>query len=625
VQELDAILTDARRCLAAGDADGAWRWLRVLLHHGAVRSFHLETVGRLLAEWSGPLPTTVRAVRLALVGTYTTEPLAHALRCAACREGVFARVYEAPFGALEAEILNPASGLYREPCDLVVLALNAAALTHLPPAAADAEAVAAAVRDQVAHFQLLWSTLQARLACPVLQHVPEPRGRSYIGPAERAWPAGPDAWVSAVSAGCFAAAPPAVHWLDTAGLAQNVGLEQWFDDRLYFHGKYGFNPRFLDRYADLLGGMLRVVFGRTKKCLVTDLDNTLWGGVVGDDGWAGVALGPETAAGEAHQAFCSYLRDLSRRGVMLAVCSKNDPAFAREVFTRHPAMPLRVADFAAFHCSWQDKVTGLRTLASELNIALEHMAFVDDNLAECELIRQQLPDVSVLSLDGDPSTFIARVERRHWFDVGVVTGEDRLRAASYLGRNQAAALRSVATDLPTYLTSLDMHARCAVAQAVDRPRLAQMEMKTNQFNLTTRRYDEAQLAELQARPDVRVLACWLRDRFADHGLVASAILVGEGPDWRIDSWLMSCRVFSRTLEQAMLNVMAAQARQAGARRLVGQYLPTDRNGVVKDLFAQLGFTCEPGPGPEPRWVLPLDPPPALPTFVTLADEATPVS
>jgi FkbH-like protein len=624
---LSDILAEAGRLRLAGRPADALAALRDGLAGAVLKSNDYELCGRFVLDVlaGGPAAAPWPVLSIAVLGNYTTSNVAHAIRTMLLLEGFLADVYEAEYGVYRQEILDPASRLYQRPRDLVVLALGTRGAPDLMEALRTPGSAAGLADRMEADLQACWNALHARLACPVIQHTFEPLARSYVGPGEQGLEDAPDRVVTELAAHLRRSAPPFVYWLDTAGLSALVGHRNWTDLRLYYHGKFVLSPRAITAYAPAFLGLFRALWGRSRKCLVLDLDNTLWGGVVGDDGVAGIQLGPDTAAGEGYRAFCDYLLGLQRRGILLAVCSKNEERIARSVFETHPHMPLRLTDFSAFHCSWEDKPRHVSAIARELNLGLAHLAFFDDNPAECALMRSQLPEVTVLQAPADPALLVSTLDDAHLFDLVQVSAEDRLRAASYAGRQAAESLRASAGSVDDYLGGLDMQAICRPATAADTARLAQMEKKTNQFNFTTRRYDEAQLAELQARPDVRVLACWLRDRFADHGLVASAILVGEGADWRIDSWLMSCRVFSRTLEHAMVNAMAHHARQAGARRLVGQYLPTERNGVVKDLFAQLGFTCEPGPGPEPRWVLPLDPPPALPTFVTLADEATPVS
>jgi FkbH-like protein len=327
---------------------------------------------------------------------------------------------------------------------------------------------------------------------------------------------------------------------------------------------------------------------RAKKVLVLDLDNTLWGGVIGDDGVDGIKLGSASPAGEAFEDWQRYVKALGERGVILAVCSKNDPAIAETAFT-HPNSALQRSDFAAFECSWNDKAGGLRRIAKDLNVGLDSFVFCDDNPAECDLVRQELPEVAVVFLGADPAAFIDLFDAGHWFDMEAYTQEDLGRATAYTARAAALAEQAEVTDIGGYLTGLGMKARLSRPEEADIARVAQLELKTNQFNVTTRRYSEAQLRGFMARNDAVVLSFKLADKFGDHGLTSTLVAFHEDDTMRIDSWLMSCRVFSRSAEQYMLRGLIEIAEGLGAKRLVGEYLPTPKNVVVADLYPRLGF------------------------------------
>ena len=334
--------------------------------------------------------------------------------------------------------------------------------------------------------------------------------------------------------------------------------------------------------------------GLSSKCLVLDLDNTLWGGVIGDDGMAGIVIGQGSALGEAFVAFQHYARDLSRRGVILAVSSKNDDANAREPFENHPEMTLRMDDIACFAANWSDKASNIRSIASRLNIGLDSLVFVDDNPFERNLVRRELPMVAVPEVGDDPAYFARILADAGYFEGLAVTADDRLRHESYRGNIQRESLREASTDLPAYLRSLQMRLVWRRFDRLGLSRIVQLMNKTNQFNLTTRRVTED---EIRARTnDPRALGLQLRltDRFGDNGIIAivSGHLVEGGADFTIDDWLMSCRVLGRQVEQATLNLLAAQARQLGAGRLVGDYIPTAKNEMVRDHYTRLGFALE---------------------------------
>ncbi len=556
-----------------------------------LKAFEVDQVAGQLARVKESLDpeTSIPEWRVALLSNSTVTPLANAVRAGAVRWRVFADVHEGTFDAVAQDILDPGSALYAAPRDAVILAFNHRFISRWPDAGETESVVDAIIASEVSRHEALWNGLRKRLQCPVLQHTIEPLGRDYVGVAEAAHPWSPDAFIARLNAALKQAAPEFVYWVDTARLATQAGLREWHDWRIGYAGRFAFSPRFLDDYGRLVAGMLAALYGATRKCLVLDLDNTLWGGVVGDDGVEGIELGPGSPGGEAYEGFCRYLLALKARGIALAVCSRNDERIARSVFETHPAMPLRVDDFAEFVCSWDDKAAGLARIASRLNLAPAHLAFVDDNPAECDRVGEALRDIGVLRLEGDPSTFIDQLERTRWFTSVRYSAEDNLRAASYASREKASELLAQAGTLEEFLAGLEMRAEFFLATPSDLPRLAQMEAKTNQFNVTTKRLTENDLCGLLERADRAVYACKLRDRFADHGLVSSVIVSRNGDEWVIDGWVMSCRVFSRTLEQFICNRLAEAALLAGATSIVGCYAPTERNGVVRDLYKQLGF------------------------------------
>jgi len=571
--------------------DSLWR-PTVALPQLFAGSQALEAPGA-LAGWTGSVQ------RLAVVSSLTADFIAKAVACAVFREGIFPQLYTGLYGAYVQEVLDHSSGLHAFNPDAVVLALDwRDVFSELPIGAPDADA-AAAVASKSDRILALIAQLERR-GYTIYAHTVAPPAPSYRGLAERTAAASPQRQVSAANERLFAHTQGRVHWIDVEALAQRTGLERWSPERLYLNGRLPFDPRFLPAYMRLFGGAWRAANARAKKVLAIDLDNTLWGGVVGDDGVENIALGPDSPAGEAYARFGAYVKALGERGVALAVCSKNDPQVAASAFA-HPHAALRVEDFAAFECSWDDKVTGLRRIAAALNLGIDSFVFADDNPAECALVRAELPEVGVVELAGDPAGFVDALEAERWFDAERYTSEDLQRGRSYAARRLVEAERAGAVNMEAFLASLEMQGELFQAAEADLARIAQLEQKTNQFNLTTRRYDDAAVRAFAARGDAVVLGFRLRDRHADHGLVSSLIAIREGETLRVDSWLMSCRVFSRTAERFVMAGLLELARERGARTIIGEYLPTAKNGVVARLYADLGFTARDGEGC--RWEL----------------------
>ena len=551
---------------------------------------------RLLAAPREAVPGGAGAVpsqRIAVIGAATVDYLSRAIACAVAQEGVFPVVHQAPFGAYVQEALNPASGLHGFEPALVVVAPEARDLVATLPADASAQAVAAVIDANVALFTGMWDALAER-GCRIVQHLLVPPSELGRGVAERLSPASRVSQVRALNEKLLRAGEGRVHWVDLERLSSEVGTRSWSDNRYWYSARLGFNQKWLPDYLPAFRGAWRAAFGRAKKALVLDLDNTLWGGVIGDDGVEGLQLGAGSPEGEAFTDWQAYVQSLGARGVVLAVCSKNTAEIAESGFT-HAGAVLSRSDFAAFECSWSDKVGGLRRVAAALNLGLDSMVFADDNPAECALVRGELPEVAVVELGTDPAGFAGRLDRGHWFDVARFTAEDFARTGAYAARAQAFAEQHGATDLAGYLAGLGMTGRLYRPGDADIPRVAQLEQKTNQFNVTTRRYPEDAIRAFLARPDAVVLAFRLADKFGDHGLTSTVIAVQEGDALRIDSWLMSCRVFSRTAEEFILRGLMAVARDRGATRLIGEYAPTAKNGVVADLYPRLGFAVDERP------------------------------
>jgi FkbH-like protein len=326
-----------------------------------------------------------------------------------------------------------------------------------------------------------------------------------------------------------------------------------------------------------------------KKVAVLDLDNTLWGGVIGDDGLEGIEIGDTSPRGEAFKAFQQYLLSLTERGILLAVSSKNDREKAVEPFEKHPEMVLRMKDFASFRANWEPKSENIRQIAADLNLGIDSLVFIDDNPAEIDIVKQFVPEVETVWVGADPTEFIERLQSARLFEPATVTAEDAERVEQYRQEARRQEMLTSCTDMKSYLRSLEMKAVIREFRAVDAPRIAQLINKSNQFNLTTRRRTEAEVHELIARPGCAAFTVRLTDRFGDHGLIAVVIGQMRGETFEIDTWLMSCRVLKRQVEEEVVNEMARLAARLGAKRIAAWYLPTAKNGMVRDLYPRMGF------------------------------------
>jgi FkbH-like protein len=384
--------------------------------------------------------------------------------------------------------------------------------------------------------------------------------------------------------------PSYAHICDIEFLSNRRGNLAGVDVRTWFESKQPFAADLLVDVAREFAHVLSQIGRAAKKVLVLDLDNTLWGGVIGDDGIEGIELGTTSPRGEAFRDFQRCILELSSRGVLLAVCSKNDYDKAVEPFEKHPEMLLRLKDIVSFKANWEPKSENIRQIAQDLNLGLDSLVFIDDNRAEIEIVNQFVPEVSTIWAGDDPSEFVARLKDSRLFEVQNVTQEDALRVQQYKQENERQRLLNSSTDMGCYLASLEMVGVIKPFDRMDAARIAQLIAKSNQFNLTTRRRTEAEVLDILEDRQFSCFTMRLADRFGDHGLIAIVIGLASGRDFVIDTWLMSCRVLKRQVEEEVLNEIVRLADERECVRVVGRYIPTAKNGMVQDLYPKMGFT-----------------------------------
>jgi FkbH-like protein len=549
-------------------------------------------------------------IRLAVLASATVDHLAPAIRVAGLRRHLRIEVQIGPYGQYRQDLFDRASAFHRFRPQIVLFSLTAReAIAGIPLTATAAEADAAIDRS-IEEVRALWRKARENLAATVIHqsflNVAEPLFGSY----DRLVPGAPSQLITRLNGRLAeAAVTDGVLLLDIARASERDGLAAWCDVTRWLQGKLEIAPQAAPAYGELLTRIIAAQRGLSKKCLVLDLDNTLWGGVIGDDGLEGIILGEGSAAGEAYLALQRYVKQLRERGVILAVCSKNDPATAEAVIRDHPEMLLKRSDFAAFVANWEDKVTNLKRIADQLNIGLDSLVFVDDNPAERARIRQSLPMVAVPELPTDAAQSVRCLADAGYFEAVAFTSEDRQRGDHYAANASRESLLTSSQSLDEFLRGLEMTVVFGPFQVVDLARVTQLINKTNQFTPTTRRYSANDVAGFSDSDRYVTLQFRLLDRFGDNGLVSAMILRPDDqePDiLDIDTWVMSCRVFGRQLESEAMNIAVEAARQRGARRLRADFLPTPKNGVVRELYPTLGFTRAPEEPPiagATRWLL----------------------
>jgi FkbH-like protein len=537
-----------------------------------------------------PADFDARPVRLALLGTSTTGHLAPALRVAGLRAGLWLEVYEGAYGQMLQEFDDPGSGLHAFRPDTVVFAHDSERLSAGVAAADSGAQVEDALARLKGELVALWRKARAA-GMSVLQQTALPSPPALLGSNEHRLPGSRAAYLARVNAALREwADAESVDLIALDAAAARDGLAAWRDPTLWARAKQEVRPAAAPMYGELVVRALAARLGRSRKCLVLDLDNTLWGGIIGDDGLNGIVLGQGGALGEGFLAVQAYAKELSRRGVILAVCSKNDEANAWEPFDKHPEMILRRADIACFVANWDDKAANIRLIAQRLNIGLDSLVFLDDNPFERTRVREALPMVAVPEVPDEPSLVPDILAVAGYFEAAALTDDDRLRTQQYRGNAERQAEQETIGDVASYLAGLKMRLIWGRFDGANRQRIVQLINKTNQFNLTTRRYTEADYDSLASAGEIVGLHLRLIDRFGDNGLIGAVIARAQGDALEIDSWLMSCRVLGREVERATLTLMVAEARARGLRRLIGEYIPTSKNGMVRDLFERLGFT-----------------------------------
>ena len=544
--------------------------------------FELVKKAKLLA------PSAGKSLKLALLADVSTQHLVPLLRALFASNGMQVEIYEAGFDTVELEVLDPASGLYAFGADVVVILQSTVWLKYKYfNASGDRSAFA---RDRASRIEDVWKTIRAHSGAHIVQS-------TFVLPYER--PFGnygtevPDTIVAVVSEVnreiCLRAKENAgVLVNDLDYLAGWVGRRHFIDEKLWALSK---SLCALDLLPDVAQNIVDIVLatqGRAVKCVVLDLDNTMWGGVVGDDGLEGIQLGDSDDTG-AFRSFQLFIRELSRRGIILAVCSKNNDAVARKAFSEHPGMVLRLEDIAVFVANWDDKATNIRRIRDKLNIGLDSMVFLDDNPFERNLVRQLVPEVIVPELPEDPGLYVRAISELNIFEAASHSALDAERGQLYREQEQRDDERSRFQSLDDYLRSLETVARVAHFERPDLPRIAQLLQRSNQFNLTTRRYSESECAGMMEDANCFPFSITVRDRYGDFGLINIVIPRRVDAVLEVDTFVMSCRVLQRGVEQLAMNKVFYLARQAGCEAVEGRYIPSAKNSMVKDFYQRFGF------------------------------------
>ncbi len=550
-----------------------------------------------------------RPIRIAILGGSTTADVRGMLELFLLKAGMTPTFYESEYNRYFEDVLfeNPELRAFQP--ELIYICTTWHNISGFPAVDAAPAEVDAIAKSEIERLRRLWAEIGRQYGCVVLQNNFDLPALRPLGNLDCAACSGRLALISRLNLeiAAHSGKDQLFHVIDINYLSAKIGLDRWYDPDYWFSYKMAITPFAAVYLSHTLSTVIASLYGKAKKCLVLDLDNTLWGGVIGDDGVANLKLGRETALGESFVAFQQYAKDLRRRGVLLAVCSKNNREAAEQGFT-HPDSVLKLEDFSAFCANWDPKHENIAGIAQKLNIGLDSLVFVDDNPAERALVAAQLPAVAVPDVGADVSRFPHILEAHGYFEPIRVNRDDTQRAQYYednAKRDEAAASFQ---NYGEFLDSLEMTGEIAPFSSVYLDRIAQLTNKTNQFNLTTRRYSIADIERFAQDPCYLTFYGRLIDKFGDNGLISVVVARIVSGEALVDLWLMSCRVLKRGMEQAMCDALVEACQARGITRIIGEYIPSAKNRMVAEHYKTLGFRQL---GEEPdgttRWLLEVTP------------------
>lgn len=548
-------------------------------------------------------------VKLAVLGDCATQHLCRAIRGLGYDEGIGFRIWEADYDQIELQLVDADSQLYAAKPDMIFLMMCQEKLYEAYTRTGWEERTAFAERT-MDRLRGYWTMIASHCNAVILQsnftlvddgvfgsfanqvegsYVYQLRKLNYLLMQEAACAGNKDGAGNRNGGSYGSGVGKRVHVIDLDLLQQTDGAQRLHDDRTYFVGKLPFAVKSLPYVAGRVVDTVKALKGKVKKCVITDLDNTLWGGVIGDDGIENIQIG-ELGQGQAFTRLQIWLKELKNRGILLAVCSKNEEEAAKLPFEKHPEMVLRLSDFAMFTANWEDKAGNIRKIQETLNIGMDSIVFLDDNPFERELVKNMIPEICVPHLPEDPGEYLPYLKSLNLFETAGFSEEDRERTGQYQAESARMSEQNRFANYGDYLESLEMTAQAKAFDVFHTPRIAQLSQRSNQFNLRTLRYTEADVERLSHDSDCLTLYFTLKDKFGDHGLIGVVVLEKQSADTMfVAQWLMSCRVLKRGMEEFIADTIVKRAAQAGCQKIVGEYLPTPKNKMVEDLYPRMGF------------------------------------
>lgn len=527
---------------------------------------------------------------IAILGGSTTHDVRDMLELFLMNQGILPTFYESEYGQYWQDAMFPNEELQAFQPDVIYVHTSNRNITAWPELEDTAEAVARLQQREYQHFSTMWDKLRSTYCCPIIQNNFEYPFYRLMGNQDAADIHGRVYFVSRLNLKFYEYAQNHDDFFihDINYLSADYGLEKWSDPFFWYMYKYALCLDAIPTLAFSVSNIIKSIFGKNKKAFALDLDNTLWGGVVGDDGVENLILGQETSVGQAYTEFQQYLKEMKKCGILLNVISKNDHENAITGLN-HPDGTLKPEDFISIKANWEPKSVNLAQMAQELDLLPESFVFVDDNPAEREIVRRQIPGTAVPELHR-VEHYIQVIDRSGFFEATNLSEDDLRRNEMYKGNAARTALQNSFVNYEDYLLSLEMRATIRAFEPLYISRIAQLTNKSNQFNLTTRRYTQEEIERMASDPDYITLYGKLEDRFGDNGVVTVVIGKVSGKCLDIVLWLMSCRVLKRDLEYAMMDELVAKSRERGITQIIGSYYPTAKNSMVRDFYEKQGFS-----------------------------------
>ena len=534
---------------------------------------------------------SLKDIRIAVLGGSTTNELVDLLEILLLDSGFRPTFFQSEYGRYyEDAVLEPEIVANFKP-DLVYIHTGIQNIQSFQPVACTEADFPGFVGAELSRFKSMWTSLAAAVGCQIIQNNFELPAYPTLGNLDPVSPGGQSRFILELNRqfAAEAATNPRLIIQDLCAISGQLGLKNWFDPERWFSYKHANTVEGSFAIASSVASIVRALYGRSRKVLVLDLDNTLWGGVIGDDGPDKIVIGKETPVAEAYTAFQEYCLSLRERGILLAVCSKNNEEIAKRGF-EHPDSVLKLEHFSAFKANWDPKHENILAIARELNLGPDSFVFVDDNPAERSIVESQIPGIAVPDVGNEVAKYASIVDAGRYFELITLGKEDLSRAKLYEENAERAKLEQKFANYGEYLDSLEMSAEIDAFNSTYMERIAQLTNKTNQFNLTTRRYTLAEIESSVTDGNHIGLYGKLTDRFGDNGLISVVLGRQEGDALHLDLWLMSCRVLKRDMEVAMLDGLVERAKPRGIQTILGYYIPTPKNGMVQDHYEKLGFT-----------------------------------